>query len=196
MTERADQYDCTEFVVDHSPEETAYVSNLGVASRVLGQVRERTRNFYLRGGMGCTTPTGLGLALTVDSPVVVFEGDGSLLMSLGCLSTVGTYDPENLTIVVWNNAAYATTGGQASASDHVAFDRAAESCGVDGAHVSSRDAFEDAYAEALAHEGASLVACDVERADPDSPEGYRQPGVQRTYRFRQSMMGDGDADAR
>jgi pyruvate/2-oxoacid:ferredoxin oxidoreductase beta subunit len=49
-----------------------------------------------------------------------------MAMSLGALTTVNAVDPPNLTIVVWNNAGYATTGGQDSASDTVAFDRAAE----------------------------------------------------------------------
>lgn len=170
MTELPDQFECTEFVVNSIPESAPVVANLGVATNVLANVKDRDRNFYMSGGMGCTTPTGLGLAVSVDDPVIVLEGDGSLLMSLGCLSTVGEYDPENLVIVVWNNAIYATTGGQASASENVDFGMAAESCGVKGTHVTNRDDFEDAYHEALEHDGASLVACDVERAEPERPE--------------------------
>lgn len=188
MTERADQAECTAVAVDEAPDDTAYVANLGVASRVLGAVAHRDRNFYMSGGMGSTTPTGLGLALAVDAPVVVFEGDGSLLMSLGCLSTVGTYDPGNLTIVVWNNEAYATTGGQPSASEHVDFGLAAESCGVPGSHVSDRDAFEEAYADALAADGAALVACDVERADPGATDAYDMPGEAMAHRFRETFV--------
>lgn len=194
MTEKPDQYDCTEFVVRHTPDDAVYVGNLGVASRILATAADRSRNFYLRGGMGCTTPTGLGLALAVDIPVVVMEGDGSLLMSLGCLSTVGTYDPANLTIVVWDNAAYATTGGQTTASGGVTFDQAAESCGVAGWHVESQEAFEKAYDEALSHDGASLVACEVDRANPETPDSYDQPGHVVTHRFRESITSLGRSD--
>lgn len=187
MTDQADQLACTEFVVETAPDDAAHVGNLGVASRVLANVEDRDRNFYMSGGMGVTTPTGLGLALSRDEEVVVHEGDGSLLMSLGCLSTVGAYDPDNLTIVVWNNAIYATTGGQAAASEDVDFGMAAESCGVHGTHVGDQPAFEDAFQQALHHDGAALVACDVARADPPSAEAYDYPGIYITQRFRDAL---------
>ena len=44
------------------------------------------------------------------------EGDGSLLMNLGCLATIGTVSPRNLTVIVWDNGAYQITGGQAAAT--------------------------------------------------------------------------------
>ena len=114
---RADLYACTEAVLDVTPD-AAVVSNLGVASYVLASVsdRERARNFYQWGSMGVTTAVGLGLALSTDEPVTVLEGDGSLLMSLGVLSTLGAVDPSNLTVVVWDNAIYGTTGGQSNHS--------------------------------------------------------------------------------
>lgn len=189
MTDLPDQSECTEFVVNNIPESAPIVANLGVASNVLGNVKDRDRNFYMSGGMGVTTPTGLGLAMSVDDTVVVLEGDGSLLMSLGCLSTVGEYDPENLVVVVWNNAIYATTGGQASASENVDFGMAAESCGVNGTHISNQVDFEDAFHEALEYDGASLVACDVERADPERAEiKNRATSAYLSSRFRQTYI--------
>jgi sulfopyruvate decarboxylase subunit beta len=187
MSEWADQFECTEVVLEHATEETAIVSNLGVSSRILGGLEDRERNFYMRGAMGCTTPTGFGLAVANDVPVTVLDGDGSLLMSLGCLSTVGTYDPSNLTIVVWNNETYATTGGQPTASEEVEFEAVAEGCGVKAAHVSDRDAFEEEYVAALEHDGAALVACDVERADPDRPRSHDHHTMATTQRFRRAL---------
>lgn len=187
MTDVADQFECTEIVLDHTTEETAIVSNLGVSSRILGGMEDRERNFYMRGAMGCTTPTGFGLAVASDVPVTVLEGDGSLLMSLGCLSTVGAYDPENLTIVVWNNEIYATTGGQPTASEGIAYDTIAESCGLWGAHVSDPAEFEEAYAAALDHDGAALVACDVERAEPERPRSHDYHTMALSQRFRRAL---------
>lgn len=187
MTELADQFECTEVVLDHATEETAIVSNLGVSSRILGSMNDRARNFYMRGAMGCTTPTGFGLAVAAAVPVTVLEGDGSLLMSLGCLSTVGTYDPSNLTIVMWDNETYATTGGQLTASKDVAFDTIAESCGLNATHVADRDAFESAYVEAVEHDGAAFVACDVERAEPDRPRSHDHHTMYLSQRFRRAL---------
>ena len=48
--------------------------------------------------------------------MVALEGDGSLLMQLGCLATVAVQAPKNLTIVVWDNGIYQITGGQPTAS--------------------------------------------------------------------------------
>jgi sulfopyruvate decarboxylase subunit beta len=187
MTDQADQYECTQIVLNHATEETAVVSNLGVASRILGGMDDRMRNFYMRGAMGCTTPTGFGLAVTADVPVTVLEGDGSLLMSLGCLSTVATYDPSNLTIVVWNNETYATTGGQPSASETLDFADVARGCGLEATNVSNTSDFEDAYVKALEHDGTALVACDVERATPERPRSHDHHTMALTQRFRREL---------
>lgn len=182
----ADQFACTEVVLEEAPE-AAVVANLGVASWVLASVEDRERNYYLRGAMGCTTPLGLGLALSTDEEVVVLDGDGSLLMSLGCLSTIGACAPVNLTVVVWANRSFATTGGQPTAS--VDFAAAAESCGVAGASVDSADGFRTALQDALDNEGPSLVACEVETVDTEAPPAYDYAHEHLEHRFR-TALGD------
>ena len=65
--------------------------------------------------MGLASSIGLGLALAQPQlDVIVLDGDGSLLMNLGSLATIGMLQPRNLTLVVMDNEAYATTGGQAT----------------------------------------------------------------------------------
>lgn len=65
------------------------------------------------GSMGKAASTGLGLALAMpDLRVWVLDGDGSLLMNLGCLVTTAHQAPPNLVHVVLENGIYATTGGQ------------------------------------------------------------------------------------
>ena len=179
--DRADQFACTAAVLETTPDVVA-VSNLGVASYVLAAVEDRARNFYEWGSMGVTTPTGLGLALAVDDPVVVFEGDGSLLMSLGVLSTLGAVDPSNLTVVVWDNAIYGTTGGQSNHSLNTDFAGVAESCGVSSTHVRTDEAFEDAYQEATETDRTELIVCDVEPVDPDSRPPFDFAHIKRRVR--------------
>ena len=48
--------------------------------------------------------------------VIALEGDGSLLMQLGCLATVAVRAPKNLTMIVWDNGIYQITGSQPTAS--------------------------------------------------------------------------------
>lgn len=175
----ADQFDCTAALLDATPD-AVVVSNLGVASAVLASVRDRPRNCYLWGSMGATTATGLGVALATDEQVTVLDGDGSLSMSLGVLSTVATVDPSNLTVVCFDNGVYGTTGGQPTAS--VDFAAAAEACGLPGTAVADTAAFADAYRSAVAREGAALVACEVDPVDPDARPPLDYPHIMRRVR--------------
>jgi phosphonopyruvate decarboxylase len=63
--------------------------------------------------MGKASSLALGLALAQpDKRVIVFDGDGSLLMNLGSLVTIADKAPENLFHFVMENGVYAVTGGQ------------------------------------------------------------------------------------
>lgn len=184
---RADQVACTESIVETTPD-AAIVSNLGVASYVLAGVEDRPRNFYLWGSMGVTTPVGVGLALAGDQPVTVLEGDGSLLMSLGVLSTIGAYDPPNLTVVVWDNAEYSTTGGQPSHSTVTDFVTVASGCDVSATRVEDTAAFEAAYTEAQTTDRAEVIICAVDPLDPDARPPLDFAHIKR--RVRDSLTED------
>jgi thiamine pyrophosphate-dependent acetolactate synthase large subunit-like protein len=186
---RADQYACTESLLNITPD-AAVVSNLGVASYVLASVSdpERARNFYQWGSMGVTTAVGLGLALSTDEPVTVLDGDGSLLMSLGVLSTVARYDPDNLTIVVWANDVYGTTGGQSLQASHTDFAGIAENSGLDAITVRETDAFADAYRGATESASVTVIVCHVDPVDPDARPTFDFPYIAR--RARDSLTTD------
>lgn len=183
----ADQLDCTEAVVEITPN-AAIISNLGVASYILSAVDDRERNFYMRGAMGVTTPTGLGLALALDKQVAVLDGDGSMLMSLGALTTIARQDPENLVVVVMDNSEFATTGGQPSLANETDFAEVARDCGLKAWRVDSVDAFRDAYEMAVEHDGAALVSADVVSNVPDD---YPRPDYahsQLKHQFRSAVL--------
>lgn len=188
-SERADQGEVTAAVLEATPN-AVVVANLGVASYVLAGVQDRDRNVYLWGSMGVTTPVGLGLALAVEDPVVVLDGDGSLAMSLGALSTVGAVDPVNLTVVVMDNASYLTTGGQPTPTASTDFAGVARECGLHAASVDTVEAFEAAFAAALDHDGAALVACAVEPIDPATRPPTDFPYL--VHRVREALAPDGD----
>ena len=48
--------------------------------------------------------------------MIALEGDGSILMALGCLTTIGMVKPRNLTIVIMDNGIYQITGKQKAAT--------------------------------------------------------------------------------
>jgi thiamine pyrophosphate-dependent acetolactate synthase large subunit-like protein len=104
--------EATRVVVGHAGA-GAIIASLGHPTYDLLAVGDRDRNFYMWGSMGLASSVGLGLALArPDVRVYVLDGDGSLLMNLGSLATVGLLQPPNFVLVVMDNEQYATTGGQ------------------------------------------------------------------------------------
>ena len=93
------------------------VVSLGHPAYDLFAAGDRPLNFYTWGSMGLTSSIALGLALArPDRRIVAIDGDGSLLMNLGSLATIGACAPPNLFVVVMDNGEYGTTGGQKTAT--------------------------------------------------------------------------------
>src|SRR5438876_2222833 len=110
--------EATEIVVRHAAD-AAIVASLGHPAYDLFAAGDRPRNFYTWGSMGLASSIGLGLALArPDVRVIVLDGDGSLLMNLGSLATIGLLRPGNLLVIVMDNEEYATTGGQPTPTAH------------------------------------------------------------------------------
>ncbi len=98
-------------------EESLIVCNLGFPSRELYQVADCESNFYMLGSMGLASSIGVGLALArPDRRVVAIDGDGSILMNLGTLTTIGRYAPKNFLLVIMDNGVYGSTGCQPCAT--------------------------------------------------------------------------------
>ena len=75
---------------------------------------------YIPSAMGHAPSLGLGLALAQpERGVIALEGDGSILMGLGCLATIANMKPRNLTIIIWDNGIYQITGKQQAATGGV-----------------------------------------------------------------------------
>ena len=104
--------EATRIVVDAAGD-APIVASLGHPAYDPFAAGDRPQNFYTWGSMGLASSIGLGLALArPDLRVYVIDGDGSLLMNLGSLATIGFLRPGNLVVVVMDNEEYATTGGQ------------------------------------------------------------------------------------
>jgi sulfopyruvate decarboxylase subunit beta len=88
------------------------VTIMGATAAELHSLGHRPNFFYLQHAMGLASSTGLGLALSLpEQKIVVFDGDGSLLMNLGSLSTMARYRPGNLVHVVFDNESLLSVGG-------------------------------------------------------------------------------------
>jgi sulfopyruvate decarboxylase subunit beta len=92
--------------------DSAVVTIMGAVAAELQSIGHRPNFFYLQHAMGLASSVGLGIALSKPTvPVVVFDGDGSLLMNLGGLSTLARYRPKNLVHVVFDNESLLSVGG-------------------------------------------------------------------------------------
>jgi len=140
------------------------LSNLGTNTYDLFAAGDRPENFYSWGAMGTISSVGLGLALArPDLRVVALDGDGSLLMNLGSLATIASLRPSNLVLLVCDNRAYETTGGQPTATSDVTH-LAAVGRGAGLSHVeevAEPQPFEAAVRRALVEPGPWLIVAHV-----------------------------------
>src|SRR5215831_13086795 len=87
--------------------EEAVIAGIGNTNFDLWAAGQRAQNFYMLGSMGLACPIALGVALAQpERGVIALEGDGSILMALGCLTTIGMVKPRNLTIIIMDNGIY------------------------------------------------------------------------------------------
>ncbi len=88
------------------------VTIMGAVAAELYTIGHRSNFFYLEHAMGLASSMGLGIALAMPQhKVIVIDGDGSLLMNLGTLSTMARYKPENLLHIVFDNESLLSVGG-------------------------------------------------------------------------------------
>jgi phosphonopyruvate decarboxylase len=155
--------------------EAAVIATTGKCGRELFTLSDRAQHLYQVGSMGGASGMGLGVALNVDRPVVVVDGDGAALMKLGALATIGAYAPADLLHLVLDNGVHDSTGGQATVSASVDFAGVALACGYAyAARCTDLEGFEAAWREAQAGRGPALIHL---RIVPGSMERLGRPTV-------------------
>lgn len=172
-------------------DDAALIASTGKCGRELFTLADRDQHLYQVGSMGCASAMGLGVALHVDRPVVVLDGDGAALMRMGSLATTGAYGPRNLTHVVLDNGTHDSTGGQPTVSPGVDFAAVALGCGYTGvATCDSLAGFQAAIVAASKSPGPHLVHM---RIAPGSIAKLGRPTVKPhdiALRFRKFLTGD------
>ncbi len=144
----------------------------------------REGNLYTM-GMGLVTPVVLGLALSLPHRgVIALDGDGSILLNLGALSTVGNYAPPNLTSIIFDNESYASTGGLPTATaGKTRLAEIAKGAGISNAvEVRTIEEFTAAARKALAGKGPWVIVAKVVAEKPPV-EPKLMDGRENKYRF-------------
>ena len=147
------------------------VTIMGAVAAELQSIGHRPNFFYLQHAMGLASSVGLGIALSKPTlPVVVFDGDGSLLMNLGGLSTLARYSPKNLIHVVFDNESLLSVGGFPTATGTCT--RLAEVAAAAGvprtACATSVDEFVDQFSAAQRAGALTTLVAKVEAIGPSA----------------------------
>ena len=165
------------------------VTIMGAVAVELYTLGHRPNFFYLEHAMGLASSMGLGIAVAMPHhKVVVIDGDGSLLMNLGTLSTMARYSPANLLHVVFDNASLLSVGGfptaTATGTDLAGVARA---CAIPQvAQADTPEQLKSAVAGALAGEKLTTI---VSRVEAIGPKSFHMdlPLLENRFQFKRAL---------
>ena len=165
------------------------VTIMGAVAVELFSLGHRHNFFYLEHAMGLASSMGLGIAVAMPRhKVIVIDGDGSLLMNLGTLSTMARYSPGNLVHIVFDNASLLSVGGfptaTATGTDLAGVARACAVPQVTEAHTT--DQLKSAFAGALAGGKLTTIVAKVEALGPKSFH-MDLPLLENRFQFKRAL---------
>jgi sulfopyruvate decarboxylase subunit beta len=152
-------------------EDDIVVTIMGAVAAELYSLGHRRNFFYLQHAMGLASSLGLGLALSKSGKrVIILDGDGSLLMNLGTLSTLAWYAPKNLIHVVFDNESLLSVGGFPTATSAGSdLGGIAQKAGyLHVSTVNTVDDFTGAWHEARGRLALGMIVAKVSAAGPKS----------------------------
>jgi sulfopyruvate decarboxylase subunit beta len=172
-------------------EKCVVVTIMGAVSAELQSIGHRPGFFYLQHAMGLASSMGLGIALSrPELQVVVLDGDGSVLMNLGGLTTLARYRPRNLVHVIFDNESLLSVGGFPTATS-TGSDLGAIAAGAGvprTATVRTLDQFATQFEEALAADELTTIVAKVEAKGP--PVFLTDlPMLENRFQFQRHLRG-------
>lgn len=188
MEESLLRFDATKVILKHVTDQPI-VSNLGPTTDELWALGHRDRNFYTYGSMGLCSSMALGMALSCRNKVVSLDGDGSFLMNLGAIASIGREQPKNLVVVVWDNEQWGQTGHQPS---HTALgtdlEAVAKSCSIrNSTTVRNLENLDQIFKEALQRDdGPWFIVAKVDEPAEAPPVSPIEPEM-TLYNFRRTF---------
>jgi len=166
------------------------VTIMGACAQELYNLGHRENFFYLQHAMGLASSIGLGLAMHLPHErVVVLDGDGSVLMNLGALTTLARYRPKNLIHIIFDNGSLLSTGGfdSQTTAGITHLDRIARGAGIE--HVAAVETplqFGEAVLEAFERDDLSVIVAKVLAVGPDD-YGMDLELSENAFRFRRHI---------
>lgn len=133
-----------EIVLSQLDEKDVVVSTTGKISRILFELREKRGeshegDFLVVGSMGHCSSVALGIAIEKpDRNVYCFDGDGSFIMHMGSIATMGMARPKNIKHIIFNNFSHDSVGGQPTAANNINIPEIAMASGYSAAFSASK----------------------------------------------------------
>ena len=161
----------------------------GFICRESFSIKDREENFYMIGSMGLASSIGLGVALCKpDRKVIVLDGDGNVLMSMGTLAMISAEAPNNLVHVVIDNEVYESTGKQRSISNAVPLEQVAKSAGYRQAvRVDKKEEIKPAFEKLMNSDGPVFLLIKVEPCFDRKTGRVTHTPEEITERFMKSL---------
>lgn len=175
---------CLDAIKELLTDELVIVNHAGVAKEWFSIV-DSDSDFPTQMGVACATGLGLALALP-DSRVVVLEGDGSLLFSIGILSSIGKMKPTNLSIVVFDNESYEVVYNDipTATASGTNLEAIAKNSGIERSYlVTDIESFKESFKRSLHETGPTFINAKVEKDPFVEPIGGTIDPVEKKYRF-------------
>ncbi|MCW5220440.1 aldehyde dehydrogenase [Verminephrobacter aporrectodeae subsp. tuberculatae] len=175
----------------HDRGDALVITSLGNPTFDVAAAGDCAQNFYLWGAMGGAVMVGMGVALAQPQRrVIVFVGDGEMMMGLGSLATVAVHGVRNLSVVVLDNEHYAETGMQlAHAGRGVDITAIAKAAGfAESRVVRTEQELEAAVDVVLGTSGPVLVTVKV-GTEPTPTALPPRDGPYLRSRFREALLG-------
>ena len=168
----------------------AVVTIMGAVAVELYSLGHLPNFFYLEHAMGLASSMGLGIALSQPRrKVVVLDGDGSVLMNLGGLTTLARYAPGNLTHIVFDNQSLLSVGGFPTATA-----TGSDLAGIAGAvGASDLDGFTTAVRAGI---GGDELACVVAKVEAIGPKSFHMDLhlLENRFEFQRALRPDPEGD--
>ena len=161
-------------------------------TRELAAISDRPNYFYLLDSMGLAVSVATGLALALDHEpierVVAIEGDGSLLMNLNALATLGFLAPEKIIVVLLDNGVYGSTADVPTYTGKLDLAEMARSVGAVVSVASDRGGVVKALDRAFAEPGPHFLHIRIEPGNATCPLFLPDP-VALKVRFETWLRG-------
>lgn len=114
------------------------------------------------GAMGHVSMIGLGIAKNTDKRVVCFDGDGSVLMHMGNLATIGSSGINNMVHIVLNNGMHESVGSQETDAFNINLKKIAHNNGYKNSfRIEKRDNLIDLLNQIRSDEITGLIFIEV-----------------------------------